>query len=126
MVAEWTHHANGGCEGLAVGVRAAPGAGVHPLPTMEYAYEEPGVVVLERRATWFRIRLSSGSAWLESSEAEDFYDLERLFVDRLTYLTRAWGCCVREDRGDHHLVPLQGLLNPCGGAQARRTCPRPR
>src|SRR5262245_63573078 len=61
VVKPWTHHANGGCEGLEVGVRAARAAGVQQLPTGHYAYEEPGAVVLERRGTWFRVRLTVGS-----------------------------------------------------------------
>jgi hypothetical protein len=57
---------------------------------MEYAYEEPGAVVLERRGKWFRVRLSDGSAWLEASAQDEFYGLEQLFEDSLTYLTEAW------------------------------------
>ena len=91
VVKPWTHHSNGGCDGLEVGVRGPGAATVQQLPTKEYGYEEPGVVVLERRGTWFRVRLSSGTAWLESSVPEEFYGLERLFEDRLTYLTEAWG-----------------------------------
>jgi hypothetical protein len=63
----WTHDSRGGCEGLEVGVRVPGAAAVQQLPTKEYAYEAPGAIVLERRGTWFRVRLASGSAWLESS-----------------------------------------------------------
>jgi hypothetical protein len=90
VVKPWTHHSNGGCEGLEVGVRAPRAATVQQLPTMEYAYEEPGAVVLERRGKWFRVRLSDGSAWLEASAQDEFYGLEQLFEDSLTYLTEAW------------------------------------
>jgi hypothetical protein len=90
VVTPWTHHANGGCEGLTVGVQEAGTAQVQQLPTMEYAYEEPGAVVLERRANWYRVRTDSGSAWLEVPAPQGFYSLERLFEDHLTYLTRAW------------------------------------
>jgi len=90
VVKPWTHHSNGGCEGLEVAVRAPLAATVQPLPMMEYAYEEPGAVVLERRETWFRVRLTVGSAWLEASAQDEFYGLERLFQDGLTYLTEAW------------------------------------
>src|SRR5262245_23600127 len=89
VVKPWTHHGNGGCEGLEVGVRA-PGAAIQQLPTREYAYEEPGAVVLERRGKWFRVRLNVGSAWLEASAQDTFYSLEQLFEDGLTYLTEAW------------------------------------
>jgi hypothetical protein len=90
VVKPWTHHSNGGCEGLEVGVRAPRAATVQQLPTMEYAYEEPGAVVLERRGKWFRVRLNVGSAWLEASAQDKFYGLEQLFEDGLTYLTEAW------------------------------------
>ena len=90
VVKPWTHHSNGGCEGLEVGVRAPRAATVQQLPTMEYAYEEPGAVVLERRGKWFRVRLMVGSAWLEASAQDEFHSLEQLFEDSLTYLTEAW------------------------------------
>ena len=90
VVKPWTHHSNGGCAGLEVGVKAPQSETVQPLPTEEYAYEEPGAVVLERRGQWFRVRLERGSAWLEASAQDGFYGLERLFEDRLTYLTQAW------------------------------------
>ena len=90
VVKPWTHHSDGGCEGLEVGVRASRAATVQPLPTMEYGYEEPGAVVLERREMWFRVRLTVGSAWLQASAQDEFYGLEQLFDDGLTYLTEAW------------------------------------
>jgi hypothetical protein len=91
VVKPWTHHSNGGCEGLEVGVRGPRAATVQQLPTMEYAYEEPGAVVLGRRGKWFRLRLNVGSAWLEAAAQDKFYALEQLFEDKsLTYLTEAW------------------------------------
>jgi hypothetical protein len=90
VVEPWTHQSNGGCVGLEVGVKAPRSTTVQPLPTREYAYEEPGAVVLEQRGQWFRIRLERGSAWLEASGQNEFYSLERLFADGLTYLTQAW------------------------------------
>jgi hypothetical protein len=89
-VTPMTYYAHGGCEGLEVGV-LVPGAATHErLPTKEYAYEEPGGIVLERRDNWYRVRLSSGSAWLESTASQGFYSLERLFENGLTHLTDAW------------------------------------
>jgi hypothetical protein len=90
VVKPWTHHSNGGCEGLEVGVRVPRAEAVEQLPTMEYAYEEPGAVVLERRGKWFRVRLIVGSAWLEASAQDEFHDLEQLFEDGLTHFTEAW------------------------------------
>src|SRR5688572_32128021 len=42
VVKPWTHHSNGGCEGLEVAVRVPRAATVKPLPNMEYADEETG------------------------------------------------------------------------------------
>lgn len=99
VVKPWTWPSGGGCAGLEVGVRAPRSATVQPLPTMEYAYEEPGAVVLERRGQWFRVRLERGSAWLEASAQDEFYGLERLFEDELTYLTPAWDGTVSASPG---------------------------
>lgn len=93
-----TPHGNGGCDELEVGVRVSGTATVLPLPTKEYGYEEPGAIVLERRGRWFRIRLSSGSAWLESRVAEEFHGLERLY-EHLSYLTKAWSGRVADSPG---------------------------
>lgn len=99
VVRPWTYHTNGGCAGLEVGVEAPGSATVQPLPTLEYGYEEPGAVVLERRGQWFRVRLEAGSAWLEASPEDEFYGLERLFEDGLTYLTHAWDGTVAASPG---------------------------
>jgi hypothetical protein len=92
VLTPWTREPNGGCFGLTVGVQQGPSARVEPLHTMEHSYEEPGAVVLEKHGSWYRVKLGRGSAsaWLESSAADGFYDLPRLFEGRLTYLTQAW------------------------------------
>lgn len=92
VLTPWTREPNGGCSGLTVGVQQGMSARVEPLQTMEHSYEEPGAIVLGKRGNWYRVKLGKGaaSAWLESSAADGFYDLPRLFEDRLTYLTRAW------------------------------------
>ena len=120
VVKPWTHHINGGCEGLEVGVRAPRAATVQQLPTMEYAYEEPGAVVLERRGKWFRVRLSVGSAWLEASAQDEFYDLEQLFKDKLTYLTDAWSGQVAASPGSSGRPAKVPRLAADQPAQVRR------
>ncbi len=91
VVKPWTHHDVGGCEGLEVGVRRAGApAGIQALPTMEYGYEEPGAIVLERRGQWFRVRLATGSAWLEASAQNEFHEFEQLLGRGQDYLTEAW------------------------------------
>lgn len=90
VVSPWTQNSSGGCEGLAVGVRVPRTATVQPLPTLEYTYEQPGAVVLERRGMWFRVRLAEGSAWLAAAAQDEYHSLEQLLDDGLTYLTDAW------------------------------------
>lgn len=98
VVEPWTFH-GGGCEGLEIGVLVAGDAAVQPLPTLEYDYEKPGAVVLERRDRWFRVRLSSGSAWLEASALDEFHSIDRLYEHNLTYLTDAWNRTVAVSPG---------------------------
>ena len=45
---------------------------------------------LERREGWFRVRLTTGSAWINASDRNEFYSLERLLKDGLTHLTTDW------------------------------------
>ncbi len=86
----WTHHPQGGCEGLRVGVHPVGAAESAPLPTREFGYELPGAVVLEREEGWFRIRTPSGSAWLRATERTEYLPLEELLSDALAYMTEGW------------------------------------
>lgn len=85
----WTFPEVGGCMGLLVNVHMEDAESASKLPTREYAYEAPAAVVLEKRDQWFRVRLPEGSAWLEASGEEEYYPLEELLVDRLTYVAHA-------------------------------------
>jgi len=75
----WSFAPHGGCEGLKVGVHE--GAQRHELPTLEFDYEMPGAIVLEQRARWFKVRLASGSGWLDASPAARFMPLSELFEE---------------------------------------------
>ncbi len=86
----WTFLDVGGCEGLKVNVHSSDRQGIQPLPMMEYTYEAPAAVVLERRGRWFRVRLTDGAAWLHASDRAEYFSLERLLTDRLTYLSDGW------------------------------------
>jgi hypothetical protein len=90
VVENWTFHDDGGCAGLVVTVRLSASTGVHPLPTREYAYEEPGALVVDRRGSWFKVRLAEGAAWVQASARDKFYPLEDLLENGLTYLTGDW------------------------------------
>lgn len=81
----------GGCEPATVGVRMTGTTATQDLPTAEFGYEAPGAIVYEQRGKWFRIRIPSGSAWLEATGADDeFYSLELLVAEHLTSFTDAW------------------------------------
>ena len=56
------------------------------LPTEEYDYEAPAAIVLQRRDRWYKVRLSDGTAWLRASDRDQFFPLERLLTESLTYL----------------------------------------
>ena len=75
----WSFAPHGGCEGLEVRVHA--GEGRHELPTREFDYERPGAIVLDQNGGWFKIKLSSGSAWLAASVADRFMPLKDLFEE---------------------------------------------
>jgi hypothetical protein len=83
----WTFHERGGCEGLRVRVYGADGSSAGDLPTQEFEYEAPAAIVLGKQGRWFRLRLSEGAAWVRASEHNQYYPLEVLLPDRLTYVT---------------------------------------
>lgn len=86
----WSFAPHGGCEGLKVSVHE--GSARRELPTREFDYEMPGAIVLEQRDKWFRVRLASGSAWVEASPADRFMPLSELFEEfvGVTAITRAF------------------------------------
>lgn len=86
----WTFHAGGGCDGLTVNVHRTGRPHVDPLPTREFDYENPAAIVIDRQDHWYKIRLADGSAWLQAPKRSSFLGLDRLFTDRLTYLTEEW------------------------------------
>ena len=86
----WTFYNNGGCGGLTVNVHPAGVNAAHLLPAEEYDYEAPGAVVVAQQRPWFKVRLADGAAWVRASAQAEFYPLERLYEERLTYLTTAW------------------------------------
>jgi hypothetical protein len=113
----WTFQGDGGCSGLEIAVRMNGTTTASSLPTREYGYEEPGAIVVDARDGWYKVRLATGSAWVPSSGAE-FYSLERLYRDSLTYLSEHWegrlfempanaGRAVRISRSDEPIVRVQ-------------------
>ena len=76
---KWSFAPHGDCEGLKVSVHE--GAQRRELPTLEFDYEMPGAIVLEKRDSWFRVRLVSGTAWIAASSADRFMPLAQLFEE---------------------------------------------
>ena len=75
----WSFAPHGGCEGLKVSVHQ--GTQRQELPTLEFDYEMPGAIVLEHRDRWFKVRLASGSGWIEASPEDRFMPLSELFEE---------------------------------------------
>ena len=103
----WEFHDVGGCAGLEVRVHRTSG-GVGNFPTLEYTYEAPAAVVLERRDRWFKVRLSDGVGWIQASERDEFHSLEALLTNGLTYLTADF---------DGRLMKTAGSAMPAAGDQ---------
>jgi hypothetical protein len=86
----WSFAPHGGCDGLKVSVHE--GATRGEMPTLEFDYEMPGAIVLEQRERWFKVRLASGSAWIEASAVDRFMPLSELFEEfvGVTAITEAF------------------------------------
>jgi hypothetical protein len=106
----WSFAPHGGCEGLKVSVHQGTARG--ELPTLEFDYEMPGAIVLEQRERWFKVRLSSGSAWVEGAASNRFMPLPELFEEfvGVTAVTNA----------------ISGQLVAAPGRPAEPTSPRVR
>jgi len=87
----WRFHPNGGCDGLAVKVHRADSTAADELPTLEFSYEAPGAIVLQRKEAWFRIRLAGGAAWIHATEQNVFHPLEELLAENLAYVANPDG-----------------------------------
>lgn len=85
----WSFAPHGGCDGLKVSVHR--GGVRSELPTREFSNEAPAAVVLAVKDGWFKIRLTSGVAWLRGSRRDRFMSMADLFSEytSLTTLTEA-------------------------------------
>jgi hypothetical protein len=85
----WTYPREGGCEGLIVQVGTTDSVtNSGELPTMEFAYEQPGAIVLRQTNSWFEIALSKGTGWVRVKDVERFLPVEQLLKDSLLYLRK--------------------------------------
>ena len=87
----WTLSPSGGCEGLSVKVHLTGADSAAELPTLEYSYEAPAAVVLQRKGPWFKMRLAEQSGWIRATEQNQFFPLETLLAENLTYVANANG-----------------------------------
>ena len=88
--AYWTFQNDGSCDGLRVRVHRIDTDRLGDLPTREFGYEAPGAIVVDRRDRWFKVRLDNGSAWLQASDLDEFYPIEKLISSDLAHLTEAF------------------------------------
>lgn len=85
----WTSLKEGGCEGLVVRVGTTDSVtNGDELPTMEFAYEKPGAIVLRQTNSWFEVALSKGTGWVRVNDVERFLPVEQLLKDGLLYLRK--------------------------------------
>ncbi len=75
----WSFAPHGGCEGLQVRVHL--GDQRQELPTLEYDYEMPAAIVLDRHEGWIKIRLRDRTAWLKPSVVDRFMPLSDLYEE---------------------------------------------
>jgi hypothetical protein len=61
-----------------------------PVPTLERGYEEPALLLLERRREWLRIDLGEGSAWLFRPTGYTVEPYPELLAGKLAFATEAW------------------------------------
>ncbi len=63
---------------------------IEKLPSEEYDYENPAVIVFEKHKDWYKIRLENGYGWVLASGDNTFLSLIKLFTSHTPYLTNAW------------------------------------
>jgi hypothetical protein len=81
----WTHSVHGGFEGLVVRVALAGRPDREAPRTLEYEYEQPAVVALERRDDRIKIALARGSAWIELRPPMSFMSVETVLPGKMLW-----------------------------------------
>jgi hypothetical protein len=80
----WVFPDLGGCEGLTVNTHVR--GEVHELLTKEYRYEAAAAIVLETQSDWFKLKTSSGSAWIQGTKKGKYFPLEHLLKNKMAYI----------------------------------------
>lgn len=96
---EWPANAPCTLPEIAVHLSAAEPP-VQEFPTMDFARDRPGAIVLARRNGRFKIALQAGTAWAEPVASAEFHALETLVSTYPTRLTRSWDGSVCAAPGD--------------------------
>lgn len=96
---EWPEDAPCTLPEIAVYLSAAEPA-VQEFPTMDYARDKPGAIVLARRGDRFKIALQQGAAWAKPAPSAEFRSLETLVSEYPARLTRSWDGAVCAAPGD--------------------------
>jgi hypothetical protein len=78
------------CEWIEVAVVEAASGNAVPVPFMEFSYEQPGLVVLERNQDWFRISMGERSGWIRYPTVERYLPYQQLVQQSLAYLPPGW------------------------------------
>lgn len=79
------------------------GGSKEPVPTLESGYEIPAAIVYERRGSWFRIRLTTGSAWIRHNDAKDFLPYPEVLREN-AYTMQTWDGTLRTTPGSSGAV----------------------
>jgi len=87
----WTFPALGGCEGLTVNTYMGDGQKGYALLTKEYRYEAPAAIVLETQNDWFKLKTSTGSAWIQKTKQGQYFPLENLIKNKMAYIESTSG-----------------------------------
>jgi len=66
----WYAEADSECGWIEVAFTSAETGEANPHRFVEYAYEEPDLVVLEAANGWFRVEEGTGSSWIEVLDSE--------------------------------------------------------
>ncbi len=69
------------------------------ITTKEFAYEQPGAVVVAKHPGYYRIQLDNDFGWISSEDAGTWFPYPQLPVRRLAYLTDQWSGLVWPEAG---------------------------
>lgn len=114
---EWSFAPHGGCEGLEVSVHE--GATRTELPTREFEYEAPAVIVLDRRGEAYKIRLSGNRVGWVRSPSNRFMSFESL-LEEFTGVTFFTDAFTGELRGAPGLAVANKVISQAKPAQPAR------